>query len=249
MPLCFSVYSATNAAGNSMTVMVLNKDPNNSATAHFNFNGFTPSQVRSYTLSPNSPTRHRGGGTAGLVCDRCAFAPYTATLLVITGSSASVPAAEWDLNPDTIMISAGGQATLHPKLVSGSTSLTLSVGTSDSGITPTVTSSTINGSQTGAVLIAAGNAPGFYHFNVRASDGTLQGGWIVVGNPPASLAKTAGDSQSAPVGTVLPVNIPVTLSPASPAAAQQERACCSPPVGGASQNLQVGSEQIFRARR
>jgi hypothetical protein len=29
--------------------------------------------------------------------------PYSATLLVITGSSSN-PAAEWDLNPDTIMV-------------------------------------------------------------------------------------------------------------------------------------------------
>jgi hypothetical protein len=243
-PALFSVYSATNAAGNSLTVMVLNKDPNHSATAHFNLNGFTPSQVRSYTLSQSSPTSIVAAAPQAWPSS-ITFAPYTATLLVITGSSPGVPAAEWDLNPDTIMVPAGGQVTLHPHLVSGSTSLTLGMGTSDPGITPTVTSSTVSGSQTGAVLIAAGNTPGFYQFNVKASDGTRQGGWIVVGNPPASLAKTAGDSQSASAGTVLPVNITVTLSPDQSHGSAAGASVLFTTSGGSLQNLQVGSEQVF----
>ena len=46
------------------------------------------------------------------------FAPYSATLLVITGS-AQVPGAEWDLNPDTTMLAAGGQVALSPTITSG----------------------------------------------------------------------------------------------------------------------------------
>jgi hypothetical protein len=119
------------------------------------------------------------------------------------------------------------------------------MGTSDPGITPTVTSSNVSGSQTGAVLIAAGNTPGFYQFNVKASDGTTQRGWIVVGNPPASLAKTAGDSQSAPAGTVLPVNITVTLSPGQSHGSAAGASVLFTTSGGSLQNLQVGSEQVF----
>ena len=103
--------------------------------------------------------------------------------------------------------------TLHPKLVSGSASLTLSVGTSDAGITPTITGSTVSGVQQGAVQIVAGGTPGFYHFNVQASDGTTQGGWIVVNKPAATLAKTSGDAQTATAGSQLPQALTVTLSP------------------------------------
>jgi hypothetical protein len=31
----------------------------------------------------------------------------------------------------------------------------------------------LSGSQSGSVSVSAGNTPGFYHFNVKASDGTL----------------------------------------------------------------------------
>jgi len=243
-PALFSVYSATNAAGNSMTVMVLNKDPINSATAYFNFNGFTPAQVRSYTLSQSSPASIVAGAPQAW-SPSITVAPYTATLFLIAGSSTTVPAAEWDLNPDTIMVPAGGHVILHPQLISGSSSLTISMGAFDSGITPTVTGTTVSGSQTGAVLIAAGNLPGFYHFDVKASDGTLQGGWIVVGNSPATLAKTAGDGQSALAGTVLPVNISVTLSPAQSGGVKAGASVFFTTSEGSLQNLQVGSEQVF----
>jgi len=39
------------------------------------------------------------------------FAPYSITLLVISGSEASTPASEWYLNPDDLMIPASGTAT------------------------------------------------------------------------------------------------------------------------------------------
>ena len=89
----FNYYSAANVAGNSLTMMVVNNDPNNSATAHFNFNGFTPSQVRSYTLSQSSPTSILAGGPQAWPSS-ITFAPYTATLLVIAGSNPNVRAAE-----------------------------------------------------------------------------------------------------------------------------------------------------------
>ena len=41
-----------------------------------------------------------------------------------------------DLNPDTIMVPAGGTATLHPKLLSAGTA-TLDLPTSDAGVTVT----------------------------------------------------------------------------------------------------------------
>src|SRR5207248_1701680 len=99
-PGLFSVYAATNASGTSMTLMVVNKDPVNSAKTAFTLNGFTPSQVKSYTLSTASPNTIVAG-TSQAWSSPMTFAPYSATLLVITGTTASLPAAEWDLNPDT----------------------------------------------------------------------------------------------------------------------------------------------------
>jgi Glycoside hydrolase family 44 len=243
-PNLFSVYSTTNAAGNSMKVMVLNKDPNKGAQTSFSFNGFTSSQVTSYTLSQSSPNTIVAGSSQAW-SSTMTFQPYTATLLVITGSTANVPAAEWDLNPDTIMVPAGGRVNIHPKLVSGSANLTINLGTSDSGITPTVTSSTVSASQQGDVQITAGNTPGFYHFNLQASNNTTQGGWIVVGNPAATLAKTAGDSQTGSVSTALPVALTVTLSPESSGGTAAGASVFFNTTGGSLTNVQVGSETVF----
>src|SRR5581483_11205813 len=151
-PNLFSVYAATTSAGTSLTVMVLNKDPANAVTAALNFNGFTASQVTTYTLSQSAP-KTITAGTAQAWPATMSFPAYSVTLLVITGTSSNTPAAEWDLNPDTIRVPAGGKVTLQPKLTSGSTTLTLSLGTADSGITPAVTGATRSGSNSGSVLI------------------------------------------------------------------------------------------------
>lgn len=239
-----SVYAATTATGNSLTVMVLNKDVSNALTGNFTFNGFTPAQVTSYTLTQSAPKTITAGTTQAWPAT-ITFAPYTATLLVITGSSTKNPAVEWDLNPDTIRVAAGASVALHPKLVSGSGNLTISLGSFDAGITPSITAAGISGSQPGSVLVSAGNTPGFYHFNVKASDGTTQGGWIVVGNPPAALAKTAGADQTAPAGTVLPLNLTVTLSAGQSGGSAGGASVFFSTSGGSLQNVQVGSEQVF----
>lgn len=214
-PGLFSVYAAANLQGTSLTIMVVNKDPAHSAAVQFALNGFTPSQVTSYTLSQASPMSIVGG-TPQSWSSSVTFAPYSATLLVLTGTTAQLPAAEWELNPDTIVVPAAGTATLAPHLLTLGYSGTLTLGspTSDAGITVTVTNSTISPAQPGAVSVAAGNTPGFYKFSIPAIDGTgvttTQSGWILVGNPAATLTKT-GDNQTGPVNTTL--NLSVTLSP------------------------------------
>lgn len=213
-PALFSIYASTNAAGNSLTLVVVNKDPQNAAQTVINLNGFTPSQVTTYTLSQSSPHSIVAGSPQPWPANNnLIFQPYTATLLVISGTTGSPPVAEWDLNPDTIAMPANGTLTLHPRLVSGSASLTLSMGTFDSGITPTITGANLSGAQQGGVQVVAGGTPGFYHFNLQASDGTKQGGWIVVNKPAAGLSKTSGDGQTGTAGTQLSQALTVTLSP------------------------------------
>jgi fibronectin type 3 domain-containing protein len=226
-PNLFGVYAALNATGNAMTMIVVNKDPANAAQVTFQLNSFTPGAFTPYTLSQTSPTAIVAGSSHGWNATQT-FAPYTATLLVISGALAKTPAAEWELNPDSIQVAAGGTVTLAPMITSGSGSVTLSSAQVDTNYTAngtqsgaggsaiTITSPSITITQPGAISITAASTPGFYHFTVTGQDGSganeTQGGWIVVGNPAATLAKT-GDNQSGMHGSNL--NLSVTLNPGS----------------------------------
>jgi hypothetical protein len=207
-----SSYAAMNSTGTALTVMVLNKAPSTTLAAQFAISGFTPSQVTTYTLGPKNPTQIVVSSTQAW-SSSVTLAPYTATLLVITGTS-QLPSAEWDLNPDTTMLAAGGTVTLSPKIVLGSGTVTLGTPQSDTGVTLVVTQGTIASGQNGAITVTAGKKPGFYHYSVPGTDNAgvaqLQEGYIVVGNSPATLSQQ-GNKQSGPPGTTL--NLSVTLSP------------------------------------
>ena len=208
-----SSFAAINSVGTTMTVMVLNKAPGSTLTAQFVINGFTPSQFTSYTLGPKNPSTIIISSPQAW-SSSLAFAPYTATLLVITGSTAQPPAAEWDLNPDTTMVAANGTVTLAPKIISGSGTVTLGTPQSDPGIALSVTQGTISSTQNGAITVTAGKKPGFYHFTVPGTDNAgvtqQQEGYIFVGNPSATLTQT-GNNQTGQPGTNL--NLSVNLQP------------------------------------
>jgi hypothetical protein len=210
-PDLFSVYAGTFPGGALQTIVVINKDPVNVAQTTFTLNGFTPTQVTAYTLSMASPNTIVAGA-AQAWSSTLTFQPYSATLLQISGTATNQPTLEWGLNPNTIMVPAGGSVTLNPKLLAGSGG-TINLGTPvfPTGITVTVNSGLVNTSTQGSITVTAGSTPGFYHYAVPASDGTAQGGWIVVSKPAATLAKT-GDNQTGAVGTTL--NLSVTLNPA-----------------------------------
>jgi Glycoside hydrolase family 44/Fibronectin type III domain len=222
-PNTFSSYAALNSAGTVMTLMVLNKDPQNSAQAQFTLTGFTPTTYISYTLAATTPTTITASSSQSWSATQT-FAPYSATLLVITGSLAKTPASDWDLNPDTIMLPAGGTVTLNPKLTAGSTTVNLSSAVFDSfegasactGGDLTLTTPSLTSSANGEITVNAPSTPGFCHFTVTGSDGTAtqtQGGWIVVGNPAATLAATGGGNQTGMPGSTLPTALSVTLTP------------------------------------
>jgi hypothetical protein len=222
-PSLFSSYAALNSTGTTLTIVVLNKDPANSAQVAFTTTGFTPTNVTTYTLSQSSPSSIVAG-TSKAWSSSMTFAPYTATLLVVSGSVASTPAAAWDLNPDTVMVPASGTVTLQPKMISGTANVSLTSAAFDSfegavactGGTITLTTPTITSIAPGEITVKAGSTPGFCHFTVTGTDSgatQTEGGWIVVGNPAATLAKTSGDAQTGGVGTVLPQALTVTLTP------------------------------------
>jgi len=202
--------------------MVLNEDPANTAQVTFNLNGFSPSTYVAYTLSSTASGSIAASSSAAWNATQ-SFAPYSITLLVINGTEASKPASEWYLNPDDLMVPAAGSATLHPAIFSGSANVTLSSAVFDayegapacSGGSLQLSNSTITASQPGTITVNAGSTPGFCHFTVTGSDAAAtqtQGGWIVVGNPPATLTQ-GGNNQSGSTGTALPQPLTVTLTP------------------------------------
>jgi hypothetical protein len=221
-PDLFSSYAALDSTGKTLTVMVLNKDPQNSTQVQFSLAGFNPTSFVSYTLASSASSSIAASASKSWSAVQT-FAPYSATLLVITGSLANTPSSDWDLNPDVMMVPASGTTSLHPKLTGGTANVTLSSGAFDSfdGASPcsgtlTLTDPVISSIQPGTITVNAGSTPGFCHFTVTGNDGTVtqtEGGWIVVGNPPADLATSAGNEQTGGVGAVLPQSLSVTLTP------------------------------------
>jgi hypothetical protein len=222
-PNLFSSYAAIDSTGTTMTAMIINKDPQTAAQVSFNLNGFTPNSVTSYTLASTTPNTI-AASSASSWCSPMTMAPYSATLLVITGTTATKPSSEWDLNPDTIMVPAGGTVTLNPMISSGTDNVNLANASFDSyeGATAcagtiNITTAAITTTTNGAITGAAGGTPGFCHFTVTGTDSTgvtqTQGGWIVVDNLAATLAKTTGDVQTGPTGSPLPVPLTVSLTP------------------------------------
>ena len=224
-PNLFSTYAALNSTGTTLTIMVVNKDPANAAQVTFTPTGFTPTNVTTYSLSQSSPSSIVAG-TSRAWSSTMTFAPYTATLMVVSGSMASTPASAWDIGPDTMMVPANGTVTLHPILITGTANVTLSSPVFDSfegapactGGTLTLTTPTITPGAQGEITVNAGSTPGFCHFTVTGTDSgaaQTESGWIVVGNPAATVAKTTGDAQTGTHGTTLPTPLTVTLSAGS----------------------------------
>jgi hypothetical protein len=211
-PNLFSSYAALTSTGTTLTLMVVNKDPANAVQAQFALHGFTPQQFTSYTLSSANPAKIVASTKANW-SSSMQFAPYSITLLVVTGKS-QLPGSTWDLNPDTTMVAAGHTATLLPKITSGSANVSLGTPQSDGGISLAVSQPTLSPGHTGKITVTAGTTPGFYHYTVPATDTTgvtqTQSGWILVGNPAATLVK-AGDNQKGAAGSH--VTLSATLNP------------------------------------
>jgi hypothetical protein len=197
----------------------------------FALNHFAPGAFTAYTLSQASPSSIVVSAS-GMWSGTQTFPPYSATLLVVGASVSAIPPAEWDLNPDTIQTPAGGAVTLAPTLLSGN-SVTLQSATFNSGYTAggmmSITQSSVTASQNGAISVSAGTTPGFYQFSVTGVDGSgitqTKDGWIVIGNPSATLTNNNTPATGA-AGTQ--VTLSVTLNPGSSIGSP---ACGSPPCG------------------
>ena len=222
-PSLFSSYAALDPTGNDADGDGAEQGSAEYGAAQFALTGFNATSFDElHAIGIERLDHDHGVGFAGLVASQ-SFAPYSATLLVISGSLATAPASDWDLNPDTIMVPTGGTVTLQPKITSGSANVTLSSavfdtfeGASKCGGLLAIGTSTVTPMQPGSIAVNMGTtSPGFCHFTVTGSDGTAtqtEGGWIVVGNPPATLTQT-GSGQSGSAGTALAQPLTVTLVP------------------------------------
>jgi hypothetical protein len=114
------------------------------------------------------------------------------------------------------MVASSGTVTLSPKIVLGSGTVTLGTPQADTGIILAVTQGTVTSGQNGALTVTAGKKAGFYHYSVPGTDNAgvaqQQEGWILVGNPAASLSEH-GNNQSGAPATKL--DLSVTLAPGS----------------------------------
>jgi len=246
-PNLFSSYAALNTAGTTLTLLAINKDPSATDSTQVTLTGFTPSQVTSYTLSQANPTKIVAS-TKQNWTGSWSFAPYSATLLVITGSTTQKPGSEWDLNPETTMIPASGKTTLHPRIVSGSSTVTLTSVQSDSGVTMAIKQPVVSKSQQGSISVTAGSASGFYHFTVTGNDSSgvtqTQSGWILVGNPAATFTKS-GNGQIGPPGGQLTLS--VTLNPGQSAGTAQGATVLFTTTGGTLSARMVRTDSSGKA--
>jgi len=218
----FVSYAALDATGTKMTIMVLNKDAGNTANVTFNLNGFNASTYSSYAVTSTNPTQIVASAATSWSATQ-SFAANSITLLVVNGTQPGLPASEWYLNPDDLMIPASGTGILNPKIMSGTANVTLSSAVFDAfeGATAcngtlTLTNPTITPTTPATITVNPGSTQGFCHYTVTANDGTstqTEGGWIVVGKPAGTLAPTGGNSQSGSAGTVLSQALAITLTP------------------------------------
>jgi hypothetical protein len=197
----FSAYAATDAAGETLTLMVVNKDPANQASVTFDIAGFTPSTMTTYTLSSAKPTTIVAGTSKTWTATQ-SFAPYSATLIVAKGASTHTVSEEWDLNPDTFLAPLGGTVTILPKLLSGTGNVTLDSATGTGGMTLTLSDKTIKPASDGSITIKAPTTAGLYSFAVTGTDsgGTVQtqNGWLLATVPAAKLTTTGSGQTAAP---------------------------------------------------
>ena len=207
-PNLFSAYAAADEAGDTLTLIVVNKDPAHPAAVNFNLAGFNPATMKTYTLSAAKPTSLVATASQAWSANQT-FAPYSATLIIAAGKAAFPVSAEWDLNPDTFLANTSSTVTIAPIITSGTASVTLTAASASAGLTIALTQpklmppSSANSAAALVTLKTPAN-PGLYSFTVTGKDSTgttqTQQGWVMATVPAAKLTKT-GDNQSAHRGT------------------------------------------------
>lgn len=216
-PNLFSSYASAGAGLNTPTIMIINKDPQNSVQVQFTLKDFSPTSYTTYTLTSTYPMGIATSAGSQPWSSTLSFPPYSITLVVINGTFTGASGRGFSLDPDTIMVPAGGSATLQ---ATGGGTLSSAAfdayeGAAACGGNIALTNPAITSTQPGILTVNAGTTPGFCHFAVTTSDGHGQAGWVVVGNPAASLTIAGGNNQTGMHSTTLPVALSVNLAAGS----------------------------------
>lgn len=216
-PNLFSAYASIDRAGDTLRLMIVNKDPARSAAVTFTLDHFDPAAITSYTLSQAEPTSIVASKSMPWTATQT-FAPYSATLIVVRGQAAHTIAEEWDLNPDTILAPTSGSVTIHPTITYGNGPVTLISASGLGKLTFNIAGKVMNSLANGEIVINTPAAPGLYPFTVTARDsaGTeqTQQGWVLATVPASTLTKT-GDRQSAKPGAR--ITLTATFAQGAPA--------------------------------
>jgi hypothetical protein len=201
-PDLFSAFAATDPTGDTLTLMVVNKDPVNQAKVTFKVDNFTPSTMKTYALSSFHPTSIAVSKSESWSATQT-FAPYSATLIVASGKTTNPVAEEWGLNPDTLLAPTSSTITIAPSLVSGTGTVTLTSAAGTGGVTLSLTKKSITPTENGEVTIRTPATPGLYSFAVTGKDSggavQTQNGWVLATVPASKITKT-GDKQTAKPG-------------------------------------------------
>ena len=173
----------------------------------FTLKDFSAASFTTYTLTSTYPTGIAGSPSQPWSSVQY-FPPYSATLVVIDGTSGGPK--EFQISPESMMVPAGGTVSWN---FSGG-SLTAVAFDAYEGVPACAGNIALTGAN--QITVSAGSTPGFCHFTMIGSNGSgTQGGWIVVGNPAANLTIAGGNNQTAMHNTVLPVPLSVSLAPGS----------------------------------
>ncbi len=207
-PNLFSSYASIGPNGESLRMMIVKKDPINKAMVSLKLDDFEAETVTTYTLSQAKPTAIVASKAAEWSATQT-FAPYSATLIVVSGKLAHTIASEWDLNPDTLLAPTSGTVTIHPTITGGASGggpVTLTSAAGSGGVTLDITGNKLTSLANGDVAIHTPATPGLYSFTVigRDSGGTLQTqqGWVLTTVPASKLTKS-GEKQTAKPGAKL----------------------------------------------
>ena len=209
-PNLFSAYAATDVPGDALTLMIVNKDPVNQAAVTFDINGFTPATMQTYSISqayPNAISESNSTPQNTMPWRATqTFAPYSATLIVVSGASQQMISDDWDPNPDTLLAPTSGTVVIHPEITRGTSQVRLTAATGTGGLELALTQPLLSTNAPGTVTIQTPSAPGLYSYTLTGHDsgGTVQteSGWVLATVPAGTLTKT-GDKQSAAPGATI----------------------------------------------
>ena len=206
-----------------LTIMVLNKDPANSAQVTFTTTGFTPTNMNDLHFVAIVAFVNCGWIVESVVVDHDIRALYRD---FDGGQRQHGQHSGLGMGPGSGHDDGGGEWNQHAAsdLITGAANVALSAAAFDSfegapactGGTITLTTPLITTGAQGEITVNAGSTPGFCHFTVTgdARHGNPDRRWMDRGGQPGGdSGQNGGDGQTGSKGAALPTPLAVTLTP------------------------------------